>query len=574
MSAHGRHLLFFEILRKIVMTDVERVTQGKAWSAAQDRNSSLRPFHYTAFTVLWTATLFSNIGTWMQSAAAGWLMTSLDPNPAVVAMVQVAGSFPMMAFAIPSGVLADTIDRRKLLIVGQIAATVLIAVLGYMIWLERITPTILLGFIFLAGTAAVLVMPAWQSIVPQLVPQPDLAQAVALNSVGFNISRAIGPALAGIVIAAWGLAAPFLLNAASNIGVVAALLCWRSETKAQSLPSERFGGAIRAGLRHARYNPHLRATMIRSAGFFPFAIAYWTLLPLVARNQIAGGPEVYGILLGAIGLGAVAGAFALPRLKFWLGADYLAVAGTIATAVALVLFGVARETPMALAACIIAGFSWIAVLATLNVSAQIALPEWVRGRGLSIFVTIQFGGSTLGSIIWGHLAENAGLPATHFVAAAGALLTIPLIWRWKLQTAAGVDLTPSMQWPTPVLANPLEADRGPVLITIEYDIEPVDRDAFLKVVKNLEQERRRDGAFEWGVFEDAARAGCFVETFLLDSWTEHLRQHERITNADHVLQEDILRFQKGDVPKVTHLIAAEPGRAAASAPPIHPAHGE
>ncbi|WMT76398.1 MFS transporter [Bradyrhizobium sp. Ash2021] len=541
------------------MSDAQHEKQIETSSAPSNRGSLLSPFRYAAFSVLWTSTVASNIGTWMQNAAAGWLMTSLDPNPAVVALVQVASSLPMMIFALPAGTLADIVDRRKLLLVVQMLATALIAILGYMIWLEWVTPAILLGFTFLVSTTAILATPAWQSIVPQLVPLRELAQAVALNSIGFNISRAIGPALAGLAIAAWGLVAPFWLNAVSNIGVIAALLWWRSSDKARDLPPERFGGAMRAGLRHARYNPHLRATIVRSVGFFPFASAYWALLPLVARDQLAGGPQLYGILLGAIGVGAVGGAFVLPLLKTWLGADLLAVGGAIGTTVALVLFGVARQPAIALTACLIAGLSWIAVLAMINVSAQISLPEWVRGRGLAIFVTFQFGGFTLGSIIWGWLAHIAGLPMTHFIAATAGILAIPLLWRWKLQTAAGVDLTPSMHWPTPVLSQSIEPDRGPVMVTVEYDVMPIDREAFLRAIAKLERERRRDGAFEWGVFEDAAVEGRFVETFLVDSWTEHMRQHERVTNADRVLQDEVHRFHRDYVPKVTHLIAVEHG---------------
>jgi len=323
------------------------------------------------------------------------------------------------------------------------------------------------------------------------------------------------------------------------------------------LPAERFGQAIWAGLRYARHNQHLRGTLARAVGFFLFASAYWALLPLVAREQIAGGPSLYGMLLGVIGAGAVGGAFFLPWLKTKLGPDKLMALGTLGQALAMVLYGSAREPSIAILASAIAGASWIAALATLSVSAQVALPDWVRARGLAVYTTIFFGCLTLGSAVWGEVAEWVGLSAAHFLAAAGAIAALPLTWRWKLQTAAGIDFTPSMHWPAPVTARTIERDRGPVLVTLEYRIHPQNRAAFLKAIARLEHQRRRDGAYAWGVFEDAAEEGRIMETFLVESWMEHLRQHERVTNADRVVQEAVQRFHLHGAPKVTHFIAAE-----------------
>jgi hypothetical protein len=383
---------------------------------------------------------------------------------------------------------------------------------------------------------------------------------VAANSVGVNISRAIGPALSGVITAGIGIAAPFWLDAVSNLGTIGALAWWRPPKATTSrLPAERFASAIRTGVRYARNNPPLRATLFRAVTFFLFASAYWALLPLVARTQLAGGAELYGILLGAIGLGAIGGAFALPRVKAKLGPDRLVAAGTVSTAIALILFGVAHDAATALAASVIAGASWIATLSSLNVSAQLALPEWVRGRGLAIYVTVLFGAMTLGSVAWGAIAGAAGLPVAHFLAALGALLAIPLTWHFKLQTGAGLDLTPSMAWPAPIVAGDLEERAGPVMIAVEYIVAVKDRDAFLAALERVALERRRDGAYAWGVFEDAAEAGRFVETFLVESWLEHLRQHERVTKADSMLQKRVQRFLLSPS-KVTHLVAAEHGR--------------
>jgi MFS family permease len=521
-------------------------------------SSAWSPFGHAAFAVIWSATVVSNVGSWMYTAASGWLMTTLAPDPLTVSLVQVAASLPIFLVAIPAGALADIVDRRHFLILAESAITAVSAIFALMVALDLVTPTNLLLFTFLTGAFGALTAPAWQSVTPQLVPRDDLQAAIAINSAGFNVSRAIGPALGGAITAGFGIAAPFWINAVSNLGVIGALAWWRSPQRhASHLPAERFGRAIRTGLRYARHNPHLGATLLRAAAFFVFASAYWALLPLVARNRIAAGPEIYGVLLGAIGAGAVAGAFALPWAKRRLGADHTVAAGTVGTAAALVLFGVARDSLTGLVASLLAGASWIAVLSTLNVSAQVALPEWVRARGLALFMTVYFGAHTAGSALWGQVAADWGLPYAHLIAAAGALLTIPLARRWRLQTGADIDLTPSMHWPEPVLGHEIAQDRGPVLVTVEYRIDPDRRGPFLAVLDRLGHERRRDGAYAWGVFEDAAQPGRIMETFLVESWLEHLRQHERVTHADRVLEEEVLRFNLDGAPTVTHMIAAQ-----------------
>jgi MFS family permease len=515
------------------------------------------PFQHAAFSVLWTATVVANIGTWMYNAAAGWLITMLTPDPLVVSLIQVATSVPMFLFALPAGALADILDKRRLLLTAVIGLLCVSTAIAALVSLNLVTPPVLLLFTFLLGTAAALTAPAWQAIVPSLVPRPNLGPAVAANSVGINVSRAIGPALGGLLIAAFGIAVPFWLNALSCIGIITALMWWRSsQPPAHRLPAERFAGALRAGFRHAWHNPHLQATLIRAVAFFLFASAYWALLPLIARTRIAGGPGLYGFMLGAIGAGAIGGAFILPWLRSRLGPDRVVAAGTIGTAIALVMFGLAREAVAGLTASVLAGISWIWVLASFNVSAQVALPDWVRGRGLAVFVTVFFGAISVGSALWGHVAGVIGLAAAQFTAAAAMLIAIPLTWRWKLQTGAGVDLAPSMHWPAPVLDRDIDQDRGPVLVTVEYHVKPESRGAFLGALEELAQERRRDGAYAWGVFEDSAREGRFLETFLIESWLEHLRQHERVTNADRAVQALVDSHHLEGSPAVTHLIAA------------------
>jgi predicted MFS family arabinose efflux permease len=534
------------------------IPDGNENSSAAHRGSPWIAFRHVTFTVVWIATVVANVGTWMYNAASGWLMTTLNADPFTVSLVQAASSLPMFLFALPAGALADIVDKRRFLIGAEIALTIVAAASALLVWLDLVTPSILLLFTFLLGAGAAFSAPAWQSVVPQLVPKQDLAAAVASNGVGVNISRAIGPALGGVAIGGLGIAAPFWINALSNFAVIGALLWWRAPSpRGSELPRERLLGAFVIGFRHARFNQNLRATLIRAVAFFLFASAYWALLPLVARNQIDSGPALYGILLGAIGVGAVVGAFTLPALKTAFGPDRLVAVGTLGTALSLFLLGIARHSTLGLAACLIAGMSWIAVLATLNISVQVSLPDWVRGRGLAMFVTVFFGAMTAGSALWGQLASGFGLPTAHFIAAAGAVVGIALTWRSKIQSGAGADLTPSMHWPSPVLASSADVDRGPVLVTVEYRIKTERRDAFLTAIRDLGQQRRRDGAYSWDVFEDAAEPGRFLETFLVASWLEHLRQHHRVTQADKIVQNAIRGLSVVDDPKVSHFVAAQ-----------------
>jgi MFS family permease len=517
------------------------------------------PFAHLPFAVLWVATVISNVGTWMHDVASGWLMTSLSPSPLMVALVQAATTAPVFLLALPAGAFADLVDRRRLLLVVMAFLAIATLALGLLVLAGQINAWVLIGFTLVSGAGASFVAPAWQAIVPQLVPRAALQPAVALNSVGINISRAIGPALAGLIIASFGIAWPYLLNAASFLVVIAALLWWRPPPRPQShLPAERFWSAVRAGLRYARSSGPLRSTLIRAVAFFLFASAYWALLPLIARQELGGGPELYGLMLGAMGLGAVAGAVVLPTLKARLGVDALVAVGTVGTALVLVVFALVRRPDAAVLASLLAGASWIAVLSSLNVSAQLALPDWVRARGLSIFITVFFGAMTLGSLIWGQLASLLGIPTTLAIAAAGALLGALVTFRWKLQQGAALDLSPSAHWPEPLVARNVEPDRGPVMVTIDYRIEPENAAAFLTAMAGLEAERRRNGAYAWGLFENAAEPGHYLEYFTEESWLGHLHHHDRVTEADRALQSSIRALQLGGRdPIVTHYLAPD-----------------
>src|SRR5215472_16676517 len=413
-------------------------TAGTAEAPATPPPPAWSALRYPVFRWLWIATVVSNIGTWMYNAASGWLMTSLNPSPLMVSLVQVANSLPLFLFALPAGALADMLDKRRLILALEILTTVLSAVFALLVTVHVVSPTLLLVFMFVLGTLAALETPAWQAIVPLLVPDSALSSAIAVNSVGVNISRVIGPAITGGIIVGFGVAAPFWLDAFSNAGVIGVIFRWRPPARAtvRTLPAESLTGAIRAGVRYARYNSALSATLVRAVGFFLFASAYWALLPLVARSQLQGGPALYGILLAAIGAGAVGGAFFLPSTRARMGADGVVMLGEAGTAAALVLFGLAHQPWVAALACLLAGISWIAVLASLNVSAQTVLPDWVRGRGLAVYVTVFFGTLTIGSALWGLTAEHLGLPAAHYLAGGGALIALWATHHWKLQSGS------------------------------------------------------------------------------------------------------------------------------------------
>jgi MFS family permease len=483
---------------------------------------------YPVFRWLWIATVVSNVGTWMYNTAAGWLMTSLDPSPLIVSLVQVVNSLPLFLFALPAGAVADMTDRRRLILVLEILTTLFSALFALLLTLHIVSPTLLLLFIFVLGTLAALETPAWQSIVTLLVPGPALSSAIALNSVGVNVSRVVGPAITGVIIVGLGIVAPFWLDAFSNAGVIAVLLMWHPPSKAvRALPPERL------------------------------ASAYWALLPLVARSQLQGGPGLYGALLAAIGASAVGGAFLLPWARERVGPDGVVMLGEAGTAAALILFGLAQQSWVAVLACLLAGASWIGALATLNVSAQMLLPDWVRGRGLAVYVTVFFGTMTVGSALWGLVAEHLGLPPAHYLAAAGAVLALWMTRRWKLQAGPVADLTPSMHWPEPVLAAGVDEDAGPVMVTVEYHVPAEHREAFLSAIVSLARERRRDGAYEWNVFQDSAQPEKMIEIWLVDSWVEHMRQHHRITRADRAVEERVERLAR-EPPRITHYIAARP----------------
>lgn len=518
------------------------------------------PFGYPAFTIMWLATLASMTGTWMHEVAAGWLMATLAEDPRMVALVQTATMLPGLLFVLPAGALSDIFDRRRLLILVRLVMSVVAVALGFAAVSGRITPWGLLAFTFLLGMGNAFTAPVWQAIVPQMVPRPVLAQAISLNSLAVNFSRALGPALAGVLIASVGFGAPFLVNAVAYLALVVAVVAWKPpEVRPSALPSEGLVSAMRAGLRYVRSSVPVKSTLARAVTFLVPASAYWALLPLVVRDQLGGGAQLYGLMVGSVGAGAVVGAITLPFLRARLGADRLVLAATFGTVMALAGFSMAHHGVTAGAAAVVAGFCWISALSSMNVSMQMALPEWVRGRGLSVYHMSFFGSMAVGSYLWGHVAGWVGVPATLAVAAGLALVAMPVSLRWRLLLGADLDLSPSVRWPEPVPAWRFPADRGPALITVEYRVPASSRRRFLGLLDELEHCRRRGGAVAWGIFEDVAEPGRFVETFLEVSWLEHLRHHERVTTADRAILDAAADCHQGPGPPVvTHLVRPAP----------------
>ncbi|MFS8037512.1 MFS transporter [Xanthobacter sp. AM11] len=515
------------------------------------------PLRRKVFLVLWAAAVLGNTGSFMRDVASAWLVTDLSASPAAVAMVQAAGMLPVFLLAIPAGVLSDILDRRRFLMVIQAGLALVSLALLALAHSGLMSVSSLVALTFLGGMGAALMAPTWQSIVPELVPRAELRSAVALNSLGINIARSIGPAVGGVLLAAFGAAVTYGADVASYVVVIAALWWWRRPPGTGDELQERFSGAFRAGLRYARSSHELHVVLMRAACFFAFASAIWALLPLVARDLLKGDAAYYGLLLGAVGAGAIVGALALPRLRSRADADGLVLGAALVTGAATAALALAPPPWLALAILVALGAAWIVALTTLNATAQSILPNWVRGRALAVYLTVFNGAMAAGSLGWGLVAQQIGLAAT--LLWAGGLAALAGLALHRVALPAGeADLSPSMHWPEPLLAEPVENDRGPVLVEVEYRVPRAEQDAFLRALYALAAARRRDGAYAWGISEDAADPELLVEWFMVESWAEHLRQHRRVSHADADLQAALRAFHQGEAPpRVRHLIGRD-----------------
>lgn len=497
------------------------------------------------FRALWVAALASNVGTWMQNTAAAWLMTDLTSSTTAVALVQTATYLPMFLIGLLAGALADITDRRRLLLGTQAGMALVAAALGSLTLAGGVTPVVLLAFTFAIGLGTALMLPAWQALLPDTVSGSAVPSAVALNAASINIARATGPALGGVIVAIAASGWVFLLNAASFMGLFAVLLRWQSRRPPDRL-QERVVGAVRAGGRYIRHAPLLRAVLVRTAVFTVFGSAAWALLPLVARRQGLGSAG-FGGLLACLGLGAVAGAALLPRLRERLSLDGIVTSATVVFAGVSVALAYLDELSLLAAILVVGGFAWISALASLTTVATTAAPAWVRARSLAAYLLVFQGAMAIGSAAWGGAAESVGQGRALLGAAIGFALALPVGRRWRLGTGQGVDLTPSPKNELRLAWDP-DLDQGPVLVLVDYRIDPGRADEFDDAVRELGRIRRRDGATSWGVFRDPTDDRRYLETFVVDSWAEYLRQRERLTAADVSVQEAVRALHTGDRP--------------------------
>lgn len=526
-------------------------------SAAPDPGG-LAPFRRPIFRWLWVALLVSTVGSWMHDTGAGWLMTSLAPDPVMVALVQAAALLPTFLLAVPAGALADIVDRRRFLLFALSWLMVSAGVLGVLTVTGTITAWGLLAMTFAMGTGAAMMMPAFSALIPDLVPRSELPAAVTLNGIAFNVSRAIGPVLAGLLLSAAGPGFVFLINSASYLGVLAVLFFSRTPRRQSTLPSERFFGAVRMGLRYARRSAGLQVVIARGILYFVLVSAPVAFLPLIVREEMGAGPEVYGRLLGAVGVGAVLVGLNLARLRRYLSDDALVALGSAGTIAAALALAFVRDAWWLAPAMLLLGASWVSVLSTLQVVAQLSLPEWVRARGLAVFLASFMGTVAGAAAFWGKIASLTSLSEALVYAAVVGLIGLAIGAPLNMRRYASADPTLVTPIPDPSVPFTIQQDQGPVLVEIRYEIDPADADDFAAAMQPVRKLRLRNGAITWGLFQDTEDERLFVEVFVDESWLEHLRQHRRLTRGDMEVLAAAFRYHRGEErPRVSHRIARQ-----------------
>ncbi|MFL6605314.1 MAG: MFS transporter [Steroidobacteraceae bacterium] len=517
---------------------------------------TLAPFHSRIFAMIWSASLISNFGSLIQAVGASWMMTSIAPAADMVALVQASTTLPIMLLSLPSGATADIWDRRLLMLIAQALMLVVAAVLTVTAYLGLITPWILLALTFLLGCGTALYSPAWQSSVGEQVRRADLASAVALNSLAFNIARTAGPAIGGIIVAKAGPPAAFLLNSLSYVGLIIVLILWRRPRPAPFLPPENMFMAMGAGIRYARLSPDIRTVLIRGAIFGVLGSSIWALMPLVARDLIGGNAVTYGVLLGAFGSGAVLGALSSTSLRKRYSNEVIVRASTVGFGMGSIVTALSSWHALSMVALMVGGASWVLALSTFNVTVQTSSPRWVVGRTVAIYQMVTFGGLSIGSWLSGVVANQLGLVVC--LVSSGALMVISVLLgrRLPLRQPEGLNLDPSRTWSS---EHRTQLDRlidtGPVVVTVEYRISVDAAEAFRLAMRELRRIRRRDGAKRWSLMQDMAAPEIWIERYHSPNWVEHLRRHHRFTVADREIERKVLDFHQGhDPPHVRHLI--------------------
>jgi MFS family permease len=527
----------------------QQTAEGSPWA----------PFRFAVFRAMWSAQFVSNIGGWMQTVAAQWLMLSLTTSATPVALIQTAASLPVLLFAVPAGAVGDLFERRRFLLIAQTFMLVAALALGVLALAGLVTPFVLLALVFALGAGQAWTSPTWQTLQPEFVPAAERPQAIALGSVNQNLARAVGPAIGGALVAVTSAGAVFMINAATFLAVIAVIVWWRGSARPRSaLAPEHVGEAIRAGGRYVAASPALRVVLLRSALFVFFASAIWALLPLTARSQLHLGSGGYGLLLGCVGVGAVAGAALLPRLRKRLTPGGLLSVGSVVVGGLALVLAYVHVTALVGLALALGGMAWILALSTLNSIYQASLPGWVKARGMGFYLIVFQGGTAVGSAAMGIAAQQAGLSPTLLAAAIGLVIGPLVGLRFPFKAIAPEELVPSADWPTPALTDGEPTD-GPVLVSIEYRPLPGLEDSFLTALYDARWSRRRTGATSWHVWRDSAQPDRFIEQFVVGSWQQHLRQHERVTKRDQARLEHIREMTDPARPAtVTHWLAPQP----------------
>jgi MFS family permease len=516
--------------------------------------AAFAPLQHRTFRLLWLAWLAANLTMWMNDIAAAWLMTQLTTSPVMVALVQTASTLPVFLLGLPSGALADIVDRRRYFALTQLWVSVNALVLAALSLADALTANLLLALTFVNGVGLAMRWPVFAAIVPEVVPRAQLSPAIGLNGIAMNLSRIIGPVLAGALLAAVNEAFVFVLNALLAGIAFALILTWKSQPKTSALPGERFVGAMRVGLNFALQSPRLKIVLLRVFLFFMQATALLALLPLVARDMHGGGPATFTLMFAALGVGAVFAAFRFPHWRARWSRDQFVVAGTLAHALLSVLVVYVHELWVALPAMVLVGMAWISVANSLTITAQLVLPDWIRARGMAIYQTALMGGSAAGSLLWGQVASWVNVPAAVAAAAALGVLMLLLLRGLKLEASADPDYTP-LPAHTVEAAVGVGPDDGPVMVTVEYHIDPARAADFFDVMQRTRRARLRQGALSWGLFRDAAQPGRYIEYFVDENWIEHQRRLERFSQFDEELREQRLAFHlEPDPPQVKRYI--------------------
>jgi MFS family permease len=513
------------------------------------------PLADPVFRMLWVAWLTANVCMWMNDVAAAWLMTQITPDPAWVALVQTASTLPVFLLGLPSGAMADIVDRRRWFMFTQFWVAATAVLLCALAFADALNAPLLLFLVFVNGVGLALRWPVFAAIVPEVVPRAQLSAALALNGVAMNASRIAGPIVAGALLASLGSPWVFALNALLSVGTAFIIFRWRNVARASALPGERFVGAMRVGLQYVRQSPRLRVILLRIFVFFLQSTALVALLPLLAR-QLGGGAGTYTLLLASMGVGAIVAGLGMVRLRAVWTRDWLVTLGTVVHAAATVAAALSDSVWLTAPAMAAAGAAWITAANSLTLAAQFALPDWVRARGMSIYQMALMAGAAGGAALWGQVASRTDLRTGLLASAALALALVLLLRGRRIDDHGEEDLTPQGVQPELKPAIPIEAHDGPVMVTIEYLIDEADRPVFVELMQDLRRMRLRSGALSWGLFRDSADPRRHVEYFVDESWVEHLRRFDRVTASDLALRARRNELHRGDgPPKVQRYVA-------------------